>query len=356
MKKEKLLRSDSRRNIFASRFFRFLNRFAPYVELVLTYYVVDYQIRTTFADKSMAFLLYALPIIMLVRLIRWEWRCLQSRSVIKETALNKRVQGFSGFQGCGKTSFMLYTAYVLNSPHVFSNFPCKVRGKFAHQLTRPILDCDERVPEKSTLLQSEVTMLFHNLVNGAKNKEEALKLYGQQLLQQIVRHAFDGFMFYDSVDLSRLPQMLKDNIGLTNYMLGQGSATLSFIITPILALLAKPFGVELKGSVRYWDLQQFERIPESGYVFDLSTQEKTQDNKHYANLLRVCTWDSIQRFDYDDRFLRGLYAMLPEHVAKDWDTLIFDNDALRAIGYGFLLDFFEQKAQKKYYASLGGIH
>lgn len=334
--------------LFFSRVLRFINRFAPYIEVVVIFFTCDYFVDTQFADKWYGILLYAIPIGLLFRLVRWEIRCYQSRERVKETCRNKRVQGFSGSQGCGKTSFMLFNMYTLKSSNLFTNFPCKVRGKYTAKLDDKVLNLDESIPDGSVCAISEATLFFHNLINGPQGrfrKSEAVVLFGQQLHQQIIRHAYDGNLFYDSVDLSRLPQMLKDNFGLTNYMLGQGSVTLSFIVTPLLRLIAKPLGVDLRGSIRYWDVQQLEKIPESGYTFDLSTQEKGQVNKHYANLYRLCCWDSIYRFEYDDRFLHGLYAMLPEHKSEFWRNLEFSDKELRDIGYGYLLDYFTQKVK-----------
>lgn len=341
------MKSKSSLKRILGRLLRLVNRFAPAIECVLVFYCVDYVNRTQFEGEFLGVLLFALPIFLLYRLIKWEYICWQSRARVRDTCSNKRVQGFSGAQGCGKTSFMLFCLYTIKSPSIYTNFPCKIRGKYTNQLDFSILNMDRRIPEHSACAISEATMFFHNLINGpqgSRARSEAIVLYGQQLHQQIIRHAYDGNLFYDSVDLSRLPQMLKDNFGLTNYMLGQGSVTLSFLITPLLKLIAKPLGVDLRGSIRYWDVQQIEKIPEVGYTFDLSNQEKSVDDKHFANLYRIATWDSIYRFEYDDRFLRGLYAMLPEHISKAWKSLEFADDDLRDIGYGILLDFFNEKA------------
>lgn len=325
---------------------KFLNRLAPYAEVAIVWFCID-GLKEQYQDKSYFILFYAIPILMLYRVLKWEWICFKSKDIIKTNALNSRVQGFGGKQGAGKTSFMLYSLYVIHSDNIYTNFPCKIRGKYTYQLDNKVLNLDERIPDNSCCAISEATMLFHNIVSGGRgNVEETKDLYAQQLHQQIIRHLYDGNLFYDSVDLTRLPKMLKDNMGMTNFMLGQGSVKLSYFINPILNIFAKLLGFELSGSIRYWDLQQFEKIPEDGYTFDLSTQEKSTDLKHYANLLRISTWNSSLRFDYDDRFLRGLYVKLPEHVAKQWDSLKYCEQDLRDIGYGFLLEFFDEKLKR----------
>lgn len=319
----------------------FVNRFAHWIDLVIYYYIATYLNNTL--ESNLRILAFALPIWHLVRVIKWEWRCMQSKSIIKETARNKRVQGFSGCQGAGKTSFMLYCAYVLKASNVYTNFPAKLRGKYTNMLDTSVLEMFEKIPDGSLLCLDEITMLYHNLMADTKNNAMLNGMYAQQLQQQIVRHCYDGNMFYSSVDLNRLPQMLKENIGLTNYMLGQGSVTLSYVTGLIVGFVGSLFGLKLHNSIRYWDVQQLERIPEVGYTFDLSRQEKDTDTKNYANLIRFCSFTNNNRFDYDDRFLRGLYNKLQPHVNKLWTSLEYDEKLLNEIGYGHLIDFFNKR-------------
>ena len=320
---------------------RLLNRFAPYIELVAYYYLCNYIVKVQ--NGGWYNLLYIIPLVLTYRLAKWEYKAFATKEIIRDTAVNKRVQGFCGFQGCGKTSFMLYNLYVLKAANVFTNFPCKIRNKFTNMLSNDILNMDKKIPENSAIAISEATLFYHNLLHNVKDIETAIDLYGQELHQQIIRHAYNGNMFYDSIDLTRMPQMLRENIGLTNYMLGQKSKTFSFILTPLIISFAKLFGIEIVGNMRIWELQQFEKIPDKQYTFDLSTQTKTTDTKHYANLLECCAWCDIKHFNYDDRFLKGLYDKLPNALQVKWDTLQFCDKDLRRIGYGFLIDFFEAK-------------
>lgn len=320
---------------------RLLNRVAPYIELVAYYYLVNYVVQ--YHNGGWYNLLYAIPLILTYRLIKWEYKAFATKEIIRDTAVNSRVQGFCGFQGRGKTSFMLYSLYVLKADNVYTNFPCKIRNKFTNMLSNDILNMDVKIQEKSAIAISEATLFYHNLLHNVKDIDTAIDLYGQELHQQIIRHAYNGNMFYDSIDLTRMPQMLRENIGLTNYMLGQKSKTFSFILTPLIISIGKLFGIEIIGNMRIWELQQFEKIPDKQYTFDLSTQTKSTDTKHYANLLELCAWCDIKHFNYDDRFLKGLYDKLPGVIQKKWDTLQFCDKDLRTIGYGFLIDFFEKK-------------
>lgn len=330
--------------------FLFLNRLAHFADVPILWYLAQ-RIGEN-SDNKWVFILYILPIIQLIRAIKWEFLVIKSNEIIRRTALNKRVQGFSGPQGAGKSSFMLNCIAVMRASNVYINFPAKIRGKYVAKLSSNVLDSRERIPDKSVLAVDEATMFYHNILCNIKDKGEVDKLYAQQLLQQILRHAFDGNIFYSSVDITRLPQMLKENIGLTNFMLGQGSVTLSYISGFLVRCVARLFGFKINGSVRFWDVQQLERIPEQGYYFDLSNQTKDTNDKNYANLIRFCSFNTATKFEYDDRFLRGLYAKLPVHIAEFWTRLAFDEKDLRNIGYGKIVDFFNKRIQKQDLAQL----
>lgn len=324
---------------------RLLNRIAPYIEIILEFYLISFVVQQH-KENGWFNLLYLIPILLAYRLLKWEYKAIATKTIIKDTAANKRVQGFCGFQGCGKTSFMLYNAYVLHAKDIYSNFPCRIRNHYSYMLDDKILNMDVKVQEKSVLMVSEATLFYHNLLHNTKDIEIAAQLYGQELHQQIVRHAYNGNIFYDSIDLNRMPQMLRENIGLTNYMLGQHSKTFSYVLTPLIISIGKLFGIEIIGNMRVWDLQQFEKIPDKQYTFDLSTQEKDTNLKNYANLLECCAWCDIRHFDYDDRFLKGLYDKLPPVAANMWKSLQFSDSDLRQIGYGFIIDFFDNKLLK----------
>lgn len=331
---------------FACRFLAVLNRYSHFLDLILLYFFAKYLYARI--DNSFNFLVYALPILQAWNICKWEWRVFKSNALIRTTARNKRVQGFSGSQGAGKTSFMLHTIYTIKAKDIFTNFPCRIRKKFSNKLSKEVLNLNEKISDGSVCAIDEATMLFNNRLVEMKDKEVLDDMFAQQLHQQIIRHMYDGNLFYSSVDLTRLPQMLKDNIGLTNYMLGQGSVKVSYISSVVIAFVGKLFGLNLRNSIRYWDCQQLERIPEQGYTFDLSRQEKDVNDKNYANLIRFCAWSANNRFDYDDRFLRGLYSGLPDCKPKQWYTLEYSEKDLKDIGYGHLIDFFGNRKHGKY--------
>lgn len=326
---------------YLTNLFKILNRFAPYIEIVLLFYVIKSTISQS--NNQWSNLLYIIPLIMAYRLIKWEYKAIATKEIIRDTAYNKRVQGFCGFPGCGKTSFMLFCSYVLNAPKYYSNFPCKIRNKYVNELTKDVLNMDKQIDEKSICMISEASMFYHNIMDNIKDENTSQELYSQQLHTQILRHAYNGNFFYDTIELNRLPQMLRENIGLTNYMIGQHSKTFSFIVTPIIRAIANIFDIEILGNMRVWDVQQFEKIPMQNYIFDLSTQEKDTNLKNYANLIECCAWCDVTHFDYDDRFLRGLYEKLPKNIDVKWNSLKFSDKELRDIGYGKLIDFFNNK-------------
>ncbi len=348
------IKAKSRKGLEAC--LRFCNRFAHLIDIPIVIWIAAYIYEHM--QNEFAFLIYLLPIWQIWQCVKWEIRVIRSNAIIRDTARNKRVQGFSGPQGSGKTSFMLHSLYVLHSKSIYTNFPCRIRGKYAKQLDENVLEAKQRITDGSILAIDEATLFYHNIMNAASASEEnKVKLYSQQLHQQLLRHFYDGNMFYSSVDITRLPAMLRENIGMTNFMLGQGSVQLSYITGPLLKCIGRLFKIDLHGSIRYWDVQQLERIPENGYTFDLSTQEKDTNAKNFANLIRFCCFSSSNRFDYDDRFLRGLYAKLEEHIDTYWKSLSYDEKGLRKLGYGEIIDFFNARLDPdavKAYAALPG--
>lgn len=327
---------------FVFRILSIINRFAHFLDIAVFYLLADW-LSPTLSNDIMKFAIYAIPIVQLVRAVKWEWRIQQSKVLIRDMCQNGRVMGFTGAQGRGKTSFMLYCLAVLKRP-VYSNFPCKIRNQFVHVLEKDILNLQTKIPDGSVTVIDEATLLYHNLmIDTAKLSTEHKSLFAQEVTQQLVRHFFDGNMFYSSVDITRLPQFMRENVGLTNLMLGQGNVRLSYFTGLVCTILGRFCGLIIDGSVRYWDVQQLERIPEKGYVFDLSNQDKDTDATKFANLIRFCGFNTAALFEYDDRFMRGVYAELPDHIDTFWQSLDFSPELLRRIGYGKILDFFDDQ-------------
>lgn len=320
----------------------FVNRLAHWCDLVLLYFLCDYMYNNQFADSELGWLIYLPLIFQVYWCFKYEFLVFKSRGVCNYMLDNGRVMGFSGKQGAGKSSFATFLSSFRRFNKVYSNAPLKLRQKYTNILEKDILCLDSQVDDYSLCWIDEAQLFYHNLKSQNNNKLSD-ELYAQEILTQCVRHFYDGNIFYIGTELNRLPQVIKDNVGVTNFMLGQGSKCISFITGNLVVLVARLFGFEFYNGLRYWDVQQFEKIPEKGYSFDLSTQEKNSDLKNYANLIRVYTFNDPNLFDYNDRFLAGVYKELPIHQDKKWQSLEFNRELLKQIGYGEIIDFFDKK-------------
>lgn len=320
-------------------------RFAHWIDVAIYFYIGNYIYTTS--DNKFSILGFIPFAFFVYNSAKWEIRVLKSNKIIRFNQRNGRVQGFSGGQGRGKTSFMLHSVSVLKCKSVYSNFNAKVKGKFVKVLDSNVLMLKTRIPDFSITLFDEATMFYHNLLSGKNYKDIATQLYSQEIQEQLVRHFWDGNIFYSSVDITRLPATLREKITLVNFMLGQGNVTLSFITGLIINLISKIKGSKIRAGIRYWKVQQFEKIPEDNYIFDLSNQKEDTKTHQFANLIRFCGFNTSMRFEYNDRFMNGLYKLLPENQDKYYDSLEYNEDILRSIGYGKLIDFFNARISSK---------
>lgn len=330
------------KNKFIYKFLAFLNRFAHWVDLVIYYFLTDWLYKAQFSTSQVGWLIYIPLIFQIYLCIKYEYKVLKSKSTCTDILINGRVMGFSGLQGQGKSSFATYLSTSKLFDKVYSNTPLKLRNKYTYMVEQDILNLDCKVDDKSLIFIDEAT-LFYNNRKTDKTRNLSDELYAQEIMTQCIRHFTDGNIFYISTDLSRLPSVIRENVGLVNYMLGQGNKTISYLTGTLVCGIANMLGYKMRNGLRYWDFQQFVKIPDPQYTFDLSRQTKDEDLTHYANLIRIYTFDNPNLFDYNDRFLAGVYAELPEHNDKQWESLDYNNDLLRQIGYGEIVDFFDNK-------------
>lgn len=331
-----------KKNNFIYKILAFLNRFAHWVDLIIYYFLCDWLYRVQFATSQVGWLVYIPLIFQIYLCFKYEFKVLRSKSTCTSILLNGRVMGFSGLQGQGKSSFSTYLATSKLFNKVYSNTPLKIRNKYTYLVEQDILKLDSKIDDNSLIFIDEAT-LFYNNRKSDKTRSLTDELYAQEIMTQCIRHFTDGNIFYISTDLSRLPSVIRENVGLVNFMLGQGNKTISYLTGAVVCSFAKMFGYEMRNGLRYWDFQQFVKIPDSQYTFDLSRQEKDEDLSHYANLIRIYTFDNPNLFDYNDRFLSGVYKELPEHIDKQWESLDYNTELLRQIGYGEIIDFFDNK-------------
>lgn len=320
----------------------FLNRFAHWVDLVIYFFLCDWLYKIQFSTSAFGFIVYLPLIFQIYMCIKYELKVFNSKLTCETILNNGRVMGFAGLQGQGKSSFACYLASNRIFKDIYTNTPMKIRGKYTNLLENEILALDVQVDDKSLLLIDEATLFFHNRKTDNKQSLND-QLYSFEVLAQCLRHFYNGNLFLIGTDLNRLPNVIRENVGLTNFMLGQGNKKISFLTGSIVCGIAKTMGYKMRNGLRYWDFQQFVKIPDSQYTFDLAQQTKDTDLKHYANLITIYAFDNPNLFDYNDRFLAGVYKELPKHQKQQWENLDFNTDLLRQIGYGEILDYFDKK-------------
>lgn len=337
---------ENQKKGFIYKVLGFLNRFAHWFDLIIYYFLCNWLFKTQFSSSGFGFLIFAPLVIQIYLCFKYEYKVFKSKNACTDILLNGRVMGFSGLQGQGKSSFATFLSSNKYFDKVYSNTPIKLRGKYTCMVEQDILNLDTQIDDKSLIILDEATLFYHNRKSDNKTKL-ADELYAQEIFTQCVRHFTDGNIFYISTDLSRLPAVIRENVGLVNFMLGQGNKTISFLTGFVACSLANLLGYEMRNGLRYWDFQQFVKIPDSQYTFDLSRQTKDEDLSNFANLVRVYTFDNPNLFDYNNRFLAGVYKELPKHIDKHWSSLEFDRKLLSDIGYGEIVSFFDKKKFKR---------
>lgn len=330
----------------------FFNRFAHWFDLIVYFFACRYLYNAQFSDAKLGWLVFLPLIIQIYFCFKYEFLVIKSKMVCNYSLDNGRVMGFCGKQGAGKSSFATYLSSFRRFSNVYTNTPIKLKQKYTCILEKDILNLDSKVPDYSLILIDEATLFYHNL-KSQDNKNLSNDLYAQEICSQCIRHFTDGNMFYIGTNINRLPAVIRENVGITNFMIGQGTKTISYVTGFVVKLIANIFGYKFYNGLRYWDVQQFEKIPQDGYIFDLSNQDKDTNVSKYANLIRVYCFNNPNLFDYNDRFLSGVYQELPLHINKHWKSLEYNHDLLKQIGYGEIITFFDKK--KFYKGNVEGI-
>lgn len=331
-----------KRESFLYYFFGFCVRFSHWIDLVIYYFLCNYVYNAQFKTSSIGIIVYLPLFIQIYYCFKYEFMVIKSNQVCKSIINNGRVMGFGGKQGAGKSSFATYLASFKCFSNIYSNTPIKIRRKYTCMLENDILNLDTQIPDNSLCMMDEATLFWHNILSQQQGKLSK-ELYSQEIMTQCVRHFWDGNIFYMSTDLNRLPPVIRENVGIVNFALQQDNKTISYVSGVLFCSLAKFCGFEFHNGLRYWDMQQFEKIPDKQYTFDLAQQDKNQDLSKYANLIRIYCFDNPNRFSYNDRFLAGVYKELPLHENHYWTSLNFDKDLLKNLGYGKLIEFFDSK-------------
>ena len=331
---------DKKYKYYLYYFFGFLLRISHWLDVVIEFLICNY-VSNSFG--KFGFLVYIIPILQLWFNIKTEYSVIKSKSICNELLDKWHIMTFSGGQGCGKSSFACYLSSFKCVGKKYSNEPIKINNKFNYILDYDILNLDTQVDDKSLLYIDEATLYYNNLCYKDNKNGLHLEIYSQEILTQLCRHFFDGWVFYISTDTNRLPTVIRENVFCKNFMLGQENKILSYITAPLIVFIANLFNIKLINGFRVWNFQQFITIPEDNYSYDLSNDELNSKNNKYSNLLQVVTYNNPYRCMYDDRFMKGIYKNLPKHKDDLWQDFNYNNELMYRLGYGKIIDFFKNK-------------
>ena len=228
---------------------------------------ITFNIKDSESNKYW-FLFLAISIWMYYRVIKHTYKVWKSKVNIKNEEQNKRVVGHEGYQGTGKTSLMLYIAYVMERP-VFTSAPAKINGEFTYKLTDAMLNMDVRLPYAPMLIVDEISLKYDNTLSTIKDR---YKTEGFEFNLQLIRHNNDGYFIDASVDMNRVAKRVEEKHGMFRRLLGQKNVKNSFIIDTFIEFISLCFKLGIKTGYRIWTYQTFETINHENYIFDLSKQ------------------------------------------------------------------------------------
>lgn len=283
------------------KFSRF-NKFSWIVDLIVSVFFI-------FSNNTLLFIFgIFLLIYTTYKVIKCFIKVKNSDALLYNYLRENRVLGLEGKQRVGKTSLACNMLKVLGSES-YTNIPIKIRGKMTKKLTTKILSCQVRIPERSNLFIDECN-LFYNNVHQMKSTGKNRTIFGQSMLEQCIGHFTDGNIIYASTDIERLPSEIRRNISSYARVLGQYNEQYSIIGRFLIKLIYGCLGfTEVHTGLRCWRVQHLEKISASSYTFDLSNAEV--NGRNYAPIYHFCTFNDPLEFEYNDRYMLGIYKDLP---------------------------------------------
>lgn len=311
-------------------------RYSAYIDSFIVLYVYLKVKDTT----KYSFLLLIIFGYFLYRAIKYSYYVWVGKKTIISDSLNSRVQAIEGGNGRGKSSFVFYSCSVLGVP-VLSNVPVKIRGDFVYKLKDLHIHELERIPTYSAVVLDECGLVYNNL--------DKYNHFDFEVLLQLGRHFFDGNFYLSTIKASRLPNQIREKVTLCKMMLGQRVVYQSLITLPILNLFKGVFGFKYPLGLRVWTYQDFEEIDHDNYTFDLSNQDKDTKNNKFSNLVDLYAYSDCCMFEYEDRFMLGLYnELLQKEFEEDkFNSLHYDYETLNELGYSKLNEHFRQRIKYK---------
>lgn len=296
-------------------------------------------------DTGSTIILYAIAGFSTWRNIKCLFKVFKSKNMIRYDAVNYRVQGFQGPQGAGKTSLMLYNASVLKN-EVYSNVPFEINGKLSYVLDSDVLTMRKKVKENATVLMDEITIYFNNT---DKSEEVQKTVDGFEIFLQLCRHFFDGTVLTASVNMGRIMQKLEEKFGVFKQLLGQETLIDSFILAPIIKLIAKSFfHKELHLGVRVWRYLKMSTITKENYMVDIGTaQESKNDKSSFSGVYEIYAYNNNLKYRYNDRFMKPIYDQIPQTQLQTFSNLEFDMKQLKNTGFQKVINYFSELFKKE---------
>lgn len=340
-----MMKLTDKRKKLLNRIFSKANKFSFIIDLIIAVIFI--------CDKSIVFALFGLVLacFTVYRVIKAYIKVKRSKTIAYDYLRNNRVLALEGKQRVGKTSLACYFISVMNEDS-FSNIPLKIKGKYTNKLETAHLSCDKKLPEYSVLFIDECNLFYNNLYQEKSSKGNNSTIFGQAMLEQCIGHFTDGNMIYSSTDIERLPSEIRKNISATGRVLEQYTENYSIFGSLLLKLIYKILGYkEVYTGLRCWKMQHFERISSysENYYFDLSAATTETENKDiYSPVYHFAAYNDFTDFEYNDRFMLGLYKNLNLSNSDLWTDLEFNFKDLPNLYDSQLIKYMSQKEYNQF--------
>lgn len=308
----------------------------PYLNLFVI--IIDIFVASILAnDKNKTLQLIGLVYIgfILFRFGKSIYLVLKSRSQALNYLSDNRVVGIKGKQRVGKTSLSCYFLSVLGGD-LYTNTPIKIGKKFTNKVTTNIISGREQIDDYSTIYIDECNLFYNNMYQ-TMSKNNPL-IFGQSAFEQLVGHFTDGNIIYSSTNIDRMPAEIRENLSCELQVLEQYSYNYSFLGSMLLRWVYGFFDLKVYTGLRRWTAQHFERITNDNYMYDLSSNVK--ESHTFAQLFEFACFNNPLKFQYNDRYMSGLYKVLPAACIEKWEKTKFTYEDLHTLYDSKILQYF----------------
>lgn len=299
------------------RFFPLLNILTVFVDFLVCNFFISFGKRSI----PLCIIGYVYLIFICFRCFMSLYRCISSKIKAREYLDANRVLPVEGKQRVGKTSFCSWLC-SLNKVPVFTNVPIRIKGRFTKKISTDILSLDTKLPENSIIYIDECNLYYNNLRNGKSTENN--NIFGQSIYNQCVGHFTDGNVIYSSTYTDKLPKEIRVNFSCRAQVLEQGTYNFSFIGSALLKLICRFFRLgKVHTGLRRWRVQHYEKIHSVVDEDGIYTVDLGNSNSKFAPCNDFYALNSYS-FEYNDRYMRGLYDILPDCSQISFDNLNID--------------------------------